>query len=171
MKAFDKKLFAEKLIDGDEGERCFKHWANETDEVLSVSKAPHQSHPYDFLVEFQGVGVCTFEVKTACPRYDGKPWEAFTAEVCSIYGGKEHLPQYRKFTDEVDYIVYFDKDACELYFYEASAFAGYVERNVGSARMNKYGTASYVFVPKMSVAAGFRRCYKWDSVWSLQECV
>lgn len=171
MKLFDKALFEEKLLDGDEGERCFKHWANETDEVLSVSKVPHQSYPYDFLVEFEKVGVCTFEIKTACPRYDGKPWEAFTAEVCSIYNGKEHIPEYRAFTDEVDYIVYYDKQASELYFYEASEFASYVEKNVGKARMNQYGTARYIFVPKASPAAGFRRCYKWDSVWSLKEYV
>jgi hypothetical protein len=168
---FNVQLFNEKLKDGDEGERCFAHWAKSMDTVVAVNKVPHGHFPYDFSVTFTNGNTRVFEVKTACPRYDGKPWVAFTAETCSLYNGKEHLPEYRKHVGTIDYIVYFDKQESELYFYDAVVFAEYVAAKEGTARMNQYDTAKYVFVPKQSIDAGFVSSFKFDGSWTRKECV
>lgn len=166
---FNVQLFAEKLQDGDEGERCFAHWAKSLSSVVAVNKMPHGHYPYDYSVTFSNGETHTFEVKTACPRYDGKPWTAFTAETCSLYNGKEHIPEYRRHVGAIDFVVYFDKEACELYFYDGVTFASFVAANESTARMNQYSTAKYVFVPKRSLAAGFVSCFVFNGTWARKE--
>lgn len=147
--------------------------------VAKVSQTNFSKDKYDIKVVLTNGGILNIEVKAA----KGGPWKYkggnFRAETETGHLVKDadgdivwetiKRPDYLTNHHKINFMVYYDIVAEELYFYDCSKFAAHVESRKDTANIIEANTAKCIFFRQEDKAAGFLKMFNLTdrNIWEI----
>jgi hypothetical protein len=148
---FDRKFFEDKLAEGKVAEACWYKTCTNCSVVSKIMETVWWQQPWDFNMIVNGKPK-TAEIKLAAGGPEGG-WDKFCAETYTIGAGK--IADWRAHHKDIDWYVVYSEREKAFHVYDCSVLAHYVKENKPSQRLNKEGTAYYVWFKKGDKKAGY----------------